>query len=228
MYRTQMDIHLKKCAWGYLNTNMFMLQTGNNILVIDPVSDLSMLKSCCFADSVTVLLTHEHFDHITGLNELRSMVCCRVIASEVCSERIQNARTNMSAYADVLAELAGKPLKETIEPFVCSQADVVFKDEFSFDWMDYRVKVIATPGHSAGSSCILINDMLFVGDTILNNNLMTRFPGSNKKDYLEITVRKLKELIPVASKIFPGHGVVMSRDEALETIRKMDFMGRDY
>lgn len=213
---------MRKSVWGYLETNMFMLQTGNHILVIDPVADLSMLRRCCGADSVTVFLTHEHFDHITGLNELRSMVSCRVIASEICSERIQNTRTNMSAYADVLAELAGKSLKKIIEPFVCDQAGVVFKDELSFDWMGCRAKVIATPGHSAGSSCILLNDMLFVGDTILNNNLMLRFPGSNKKDYLEKTAPRLKELILVANKIFPGHGVVMSRDEALGILCKFD------
>ena len=85
-----MDIQLTKYVWGFLDTNMYVLQTGNHVLVIDPVADTSMLEKCCAADSVIVFLTHEHFDHITGLNKLRSMVYCRVIASERCSERIQD------------------------------------------------------------------------------------------------------------------------------------------
>lgn len=213
-----MDIQLTKYVWGFLETNMYVLQTGNHILVIDPVADTSVLEKCCALDSVTVLLTHEHFDHITGLNELRRMVCCRVIASETCSERIQNIRTNMSAYTDVLAEIAEKPLKETFEPFICNQADVIFKDEYSFDWMGHQVKVIATPGHSAGSCCILIDDMLFVGDTILDNNLMTRFPGSNKKIYQEETVPKLKGLLEVAKIVYLGHGDVMAPGVAMRII----------
>ena len=124
----------------------------------------------------------------------------------------------MSAYADVLAEIAEKPLKEALEPFVCNQADVVFKEEYSFEWAGHLVKMIATPGHSAGSSCFLIDSMLFVGDTILDNNLMTRFPGSNKKIYLEKTAPKLKELLEVARIVYPGHGDAMTRDEALAVI----------
>ena len=216
-----MDIHLTKCVWGFLETNMYVLQTGNHILVIDPVADKSMLEKYCAADSVTVLLTHEHFDHITGLNELRRITQCCVISSEACSERIQNIRTNMSAYADVLAELAEKPLNKTIEPFVCSKADIVFKDRYFFDWKGNKVKIIATPGHSAGSSCVLFDDMLFVGDTILDNKLMIRFPGSNKRIYQEKTIPQLKKLLKVANSVYPGHGKVMSCDKAMRIINEI-------
>ena len=52
-----------------------------------------------------MLLSHDHFDHIDGLNRIRELCAssCRVIAGAVCSERIQDTKANLSAYADVLA-----------------------------------------------------------------------------------------------------------------------------
>ena len=213
-----MNFRLTKYVLGFLETNTFLLQAGNHMLVIDPGYDISMFEKCSATDSVTVLLTHEHFDHITGLNELRRKTQCCVIASEPCSSRIQNVRTNMSAYADVLAELAEKPRSEAFEPFVCDKANIVFDDEYLFDWMGNPVKIVATPGHSAGSCCIVIDDLLFVGDTILDNNLMTRFPGSNNKIYQKKTVPLLKELLGVVNTVYPGHGNTMMPDEALGII----------
>ena len=44
------------------------------------------------------------------------------IAGETCSERIQDAKSNMSVYADVLAEIAEKLILEPLLPFICESA----------------------------------------------------------------------------------------------------------
>lgn len=73
--------------------------------IIDPSNHAALLERCREAASVSVLLTHEHFDHISGLNRIRGLCAssCRVIAGATCSERIQDIKANLSAYADVLA-----------------------------------------------------------------------------------------------------------------------------
>lgn len=138
------------------------------MLIIDPGDYTAVLERCKEAASVTVLLTHEHFDHVIGLN--RVMDCCasscRVIAGEICSERIQDTKANLSAYADVL-------------------------------------------------------DLHFVGDTVLENNLMVKFPGSSKKLYRSVTVPLLEKWLlgNRVSCVYPGHGDVMSPEKALGLIR---------
>lgn len=112
---------VKKYHSGFLDTNTFIMEEDGHLLVIDLADHAAVLERCRDATSVTVLLSHEHFDHISGLNQIRD-VCASsfvVIASETCSERMQDTKANLSAYADVLAELGGKQIPEHWSPFVC-------------------------------------------------------------------------------------------------------------
>lgn len=114
---------------GFLDTNTHLLEEDGHLLIIDPTDYAALLEKCKDAASVTVLLTHEHFDHISGLNRIRELCAssCHVIAGATCSERIQDTKANLSAYADVLAQLGGKQIPETWEPFSCKAADITIK-----------------------------------------------------------------------------------------------------
>ena len=86
--------------------------------------------------------------------------------------------------------------------------------------------MFSAPGHSAGSCCIVLDDMLFVGDTVLENNLMVKFPGSSKKLYRSVTVPLLEKLLTGTlapenriTHVYPGHGDVMMPETALGIIR---------
>ena len=208
---------------GFLDTNTYLLEEDGHLLIIDPAIYAAVLVRCREAASVTVLLTHEHFDHISGLNRIRKLYAssCRVIAGAVCSKRIQDTKANLSAYADVLAELGGKQIPEPWSLFSCKAADITFEDRYAFRWMGHGVELFSAPGHSAGSCCIVVDDMLFVGDTVLENNLMVKFPGSSKKLYRSVAAPLLEKLLvgDRVSRVYPGHGDVMSPEVALGLIR---------
>ena len=208
---------------GFLDTNTYLLEEGGHLLIIDPADHAAMLEKCRNAATVTVLLTHEHFDHIIGLNRIRHccVSSCVVIAGKTCSERIQDTKVNLSAYADVLAELGGKQIPEHWSPFSCKAADITFENQYAFRWRGHVVELFSTPGHSAGSCCIVVDDLLFVGDTVLENNLMVKFPGSSKKLYRSVTVPLLEKWLlgNRVSCVYPGHGDVMSPEMALGLIR---------
>ncbi len=214
---------IKKFVSGFLDIKTYLLEEDGHLLIIDPADHADVLERCSEAASVTVLLTHEHFDHISGLNRIRELCVssCRVIAGTICSERIQDTKANLSAYADVLAELGGKQIPEYWSPFCCKAADIPFDDRYAFRWMGHGVELFSTPGHSAGSCCIVLDDMLFVGDTVLENNLMVKFPGSSKKLYRSVTVPLLEQLLigNRVTLVYPGHGDMMSPDVALGLIR---------
>ena len=68
-------------------------------------------------------------------------------------------------------------------------------NQYAFHWMGHAVEMFSTPGHSAGSCCIVVDDLLFVGDTVLENNLMVKFPSSSKKLYRSVTAPLLEKLL---------------------------------
>ena len=216
-------MNVEKFVSGFLDTNTYLLEEDGHLLIIDPSDHAAVLEKCRNAASVTVLLTHEHFDHISGLKRIRDLRAssCRVIAGATCSERIQDTKANLSAYADVLAELGGKQIPEHWSPFVCKATDITFDNHYAFRWVGHEVELFSVPGHSAGSSCIVLDDMLFVGDTVLENNLMVKFPGSSKKLYRSVTVPLLEKLLLGGriKSVYPGHGEVMSPEMALGLIR---------
>ncbi len=207
-------------TWDYLDSNMYVLKNGNNLLVIDSIDKEDALDYCKNADTVTIILTHEHFDHICGLNQLRSMAPnkVKVIASTECSKRIEDPKLNMSAYADVLIALAEKPLPKIILPFSCAKADITFDERYFFKWFGINIELVSTPGHSPGSVCIVIDNKLFSGDTLLENSFMNHFPGGDTKLFKAKTVPVLQSLLNSVDYVYPGHGTLMTKEVAKGTI----------
>lgn len=201
-----MGLEVYKFIWNYLDSNMYIIKRKRKALVIDPVDLAEAYAFLDNTDEVTVLLTHEHFDHVCGLNRMREEHKCIVIAQEYCSERIQDSKKNLSAYAEAMAELSGKTVQKEIVPFICEGADIVFQSQYEFEWEGTSVLLIATPGHSPGSACILFEKKLFVGDSLLERGPMYRYPGGNVNVYVEKTIPIIKELIEKSDIIYQGHG----------------------
>jgi glyoxylase-like metal-dependent hydrolase (beta-lactamase superfamily II) len=181
-----------------ITSNCYILYYDSNCIIVDPgssnnieVYDFLKLKNLT---PQYIFLTHEHFDHILGLNDLRSRYLgLKVISSLECSNSIICSKKNMSVfYKDI--------------NFSCLQADIVFKDSFELDWMGTKFYFFVTEGHSIGSICILFNNNLITGDTIiLNEKTVTKLPrGSESK--LKSSLLKISEKITFPINILAGHG----------------------
>ena len=143
-----------------------------------------------------VILTHEHFDHIAGVNPLRKKYEFKIIATVEASACFQDPRKNLSLfyYMDGIG----------IE---CPAADITIDGLKSpFIWNEHKIEFIKTPGHSLGSMCVSIGDLLFSGDTIIPGvKTITKLPGSSK----ETVYRSLKTIYSRFGDetiVFPGHG----------------------
>jgi glyoxylase-like metal-dependent hydrolase (beta-lactamase superfamily II) len=68
-----------------------------------------------------------------------------------------------------------------------------------------RIQVIRTPGHSAGSVCFLVGEMLFSGDTLFEDSI-GRTDDFDAERLLLGSIQKRLLTLPAETRVYPGHG----------------------
>ena len=174
-----------------------MIIENNNALVIDPhYSDKlsSIFKNNNISD-VTILLTHEHPDHTSGVKWITDNYDTTLICHENCAIAISDESNNRPILISfILAEQDkingtnfAEEFKKHYKPYRCI-ADITFNRCFAYTWNSHNLKFVSTPGHSRGSCCILLDNILeFTGDSLIyGTETITRFPGGSNKDYINM------------------------------------------
>ena len=73
---------------GYLNTNCYILKKDNKCLIIDPGDDYELIKEKISNYQVlAILITHNHFDHIGALENLKNLYNVEIISYETIVEK---------------------------------------------------------------------------------------------------------------------------------------------
>lgn len=197
-----------------IDARMYIILENKKALVIDPcVSEeaLTLLKENDI-EEILILLTHEHYDHISGVNWLReNFSSVEVLCSDKCAVALPKPSKNLSVYWEILfmgkdEETRGYVRNMNIQPYSC-EADREFEGEYEMSWEGHSLFLKETPGHSEGSICILFDGKaLFAGDSLVTGHpTITRLPGGSKKEYEEITLPYLQSL-DLELLVYPGHG----------------------
>ena len=181
----------------------------------------------------TVLLTHEHPDHTCGIYSLQREWKTELICQEACGCAIADLNNNHPAL--IVAMLAVQDMRNgtnTAEHFRQYYEahvyipDVTFSTKFELKWGQERFFFVSTPGHTAGSCCIIWNDTtVFTGDSLLlNTPTITRLPGGSTKQYKNITLPFLKSL-PRDMFVLPGHGPEFRMADVYHGAVHVEFVG---
>lgn len=196
------NIHIMQL--GFLGTNCYIVKSNNNnAAVIDPGDNADKIISYLEKNNLTakyILLTHGHFDHIGGVNELQEKTGATVMIHQddtdiACDPKVR--ATLMRGLENV------KPI--TPDKFI-NDGDVI-----SFD--DVSLEVLHTPGHTKGGVCYILdkelgnglNGYIFSGDTLFEESIgRTDLLGG---DYSAL-MRSLNLLSNFDGDyiVFPGHG----------------------
>ena len=75
---------------GQLNSSMYVISENGHAIVIDPCLNTEPANAL---NIDFILVTHEHYDHISGVNVWKKMTGASVLCSRICSERINDPRT---------------------------------------------------------------------------------------------------------------------------------------
>ena len=192
------EIKVGRMVVGAVQTNCYFLQNTdtNQVIVIDPAD-----KGDKIYEELTrrgyqveaILLTHGHFDHIMGVDALRKLSNAKAYLGEKEEELISNADLNVST-------MFGTPYTTT--------ADVLVKDNQILELAGMKIRVIHTPGHTAGGVSYYLEDqgILFCGDTLFLESVgRTDFPTSSAAD-IKQSIREKLFLLPDDVYVYPGHG----------------------
>lgn len=190
------DLKMKTCVLGMVSTNCYIVYRGQEAVVIDPADNADYIVNQCRELGIVpaaILLTHGHFDHILAVGDLKKRLHIPVYAGEGEAPLLQDTALNLSSSF-------GKN---------CTvKADRLLQDGETVELLGQPWKVIATPGHTGGSVCYLVEgeQVLFSGDTLFAGSYgRTDMPTGNQREIVQSLKEKLFTL-PEEITVYPGHG----------------------
>jgi hydroxyacylglutathione hydrolase len=196
-------LKIESFSLGPIGTNAYLLSRPeeNTAIIIDPgMNPKSLLKRIGDLQIEAILLTHAHFDHIGGVDEIRKLKGSPVYLHDAEADWLTNAKLNGSTK---YPELGG--------PIVTDPAEFALDQGQVLKLLGLEIKVLHTPGHSPGSVSFLIGSQLsgfhlFGGDVLFRLSVgRTDLPGGRSEELLDSIHGKLFKL-PDETVVYPGHG----------------------
>jgi len=172
------EVRIKKLEIQPFSTNCYIVvcpRSGEGVIVDTPGEASVILAQSQEVRVRYIIITHTHLDHLGAFGEVRDKL---------------------------KAPVAIHPLEAGVLP---SPPDFTLEDGHVVNFGTLSLRVLHTPGHSAGSLCLLTGKHLFSGDTL--------FPGGPGKtgtpDAFEQIVKSITEklfILPDETRVYPGHG----------------------
>lgn len=203
-----MAFEVTRVQLGAMGTNSYILtdKVSGDCAFID-VGDYgervkAFLKNKGIEKLRYILLTHGHFDHIKGVKNLKADFGGEVVIHSLDADCLYDSSKS-------LGDFFGLSM-----PSFEADKTVIEGDRLPFG--DSEFEVIHTPGHTVGSVCYKIGDIIFSGDTLFCGSIgRTDFPGGSA---LQI-VASLKKLAALSGnyKVYPGHEDITDLDTERRT-----------
>ncbi len=178
---------------GFVQTNGYLVETPDGNLLIDAPEGITewIVQRGVRVDHV--LLTHQHYDHVTDAAALRA-AGAKLHALEEYSK-------------DLTLESAarGWGLPILVSTY---QIDVRFDMDNPLRLAGLEISLAHIPGHSPDSVTFHLvgHGVVFSGDTLFAGSIgRTDLPGGSTRQLLDGIARHLMTL-PPESRILPGHG----------------------
>lgn len=188
---------IERFVLGDFEVNSYLIINNKETVLIDAGFEPDVVAEYIMINNLelkAILLTHAHFDHIGGLEEIRERFNVDVYIHKNEAEWLINPSFNGSKDFPFFGEVS------------CNPASKLLTDNDELVFGDLKIQIIHTPGHTPGGVSYLINRWLFTGDTLFNNSIgRTDLWGGNYKQLIDSIKNKIFKLSNEVV-IYPGHG----------------------
>lgn len=203
---------IKVMALGMFQSNcsVVMCNQTKQAIVIDPGAEAERIIRVLEQLECRVshlFLTHAHLDHVGAAAQLKSHTKAKIA--------VPKGDEMLYEHAPVQAQAMG------LDAFDMAPIDLLFDDKDQFDVAGAKLTAIHTPGHSPGSSCLLLESsdgrILFSGDTLFRGSIgRTDLPGGSYQALISSVREKLFTLEPELV-VIPGHGEATTIGEEIRS-----------
>lgn len=182
---------------GFTNCYIIQDEISQDTMIIDPGAEVNKITEMLDAINAKVkyiYLTHCHGDHIGGVNELKEKYKAKVLIHRDDYEGLCDDSINLASYIG-LDPIKIKNVSRVDDGDILHVGNILFK-------------VIHTPGHTKGGSCLYCEEesLIFSGDTIFRGTWgRTDLPTGSLNEIISSITNKILPL-PDKTIIYPGHG----------------------
>lgn len=183
-------MEINKFTLGPVMTNTYVVHGDGRGFIVDCPYPSRALDKFIEDNKIKIefiVLTHTHFDHVSGLRYYKDKFDVDVYASEDAKEVADDPNYNLGYHLDNLEV----PI------------DYYLKDGEVFS--KYNIRAIKTPGHTIDSMSFVLENSIFSGDTLFRLSIgRTDFPGGSFEDIKSSIINKLGKL-DRSARLYPGH-----------------------
>ena len=190
-------MNIKRIVNQVFSSNTYLIESedSKSFWIIDPGKNSEIFQWIRANNTVVkgVILTHSHFDHIMGVNELVILFPNVYIYSSFhAQEGLLDSKLNGSYYMEMTYVVNHKKIKHVREGDKIQLFDDLFVD------------VIETPGHDRDCLSYIVGNNIFTGDALIPNYKVQTSSKYSNKWHAESSIEKILAY-PEYFIIWPGH-----------------------
>lgn len=194
-----------------VNSYLIIEPEQKQAVVIDPAvnfRDLSAMLDENEYTLIAMILTHGHIDHIADCLLLKERYQSDIYIHELDEEMLEDDQKSLAVNFGYHG--------------LSFSADYVVKDGDILDLGPFQFHIIHTPGHTKGGVCVLLDNMMFTGDTLFKGSMgRTDLYGGNET-HMRASLYRLSQKDENIL-VFPGHGPqsTIGQEKAMNPFLKM-------
>lgn len=181
------DIQQVQLDMGGFGVNAYVIHAPEGDIIVDAGAEPEKILSAVRQPVAAILVTHNHADHIGALEKVRQETGAPVY--------MHPTDADPAGVGDYV------PLEDGQELEIAGDV----------------LRVFHTPGHSPGSVTFVVGRDQVVGDLVLPGSVGRTDIGGASWEDIEVSIRKVMPLWTEETRLFAGHGPVLSAAEEMES-----------
>lgn len=196
-------------------SNAYLIATPSGAILVDTSTQryanriLKTIQTLNAGPLRLIYITHAHVDHYCGASAIRAATGAPIAVHELDAEAMERGETHLGSVRNWRWTASIMPWIEQHLHCAPAKPDILLGDADSLEVCGIEGKVLWTPGHTPGSSSLMLQlngaNHIFVGDLISNTG-SPHLQSSYAQEWEMILPSTLKSLAFRSDYYYPGHG----------------------